>query len=96
MGSVAGYRGAPIRKTKNLLSKLCTPGIPYPYAQLPPKGPGEEIIDIANEAIRLMPHMRTKDAETLAHRLLIKITELYPSIADSDEVGRAFRMMSAT
>jgi hypothetical protein len=70
MGKVAGYKGAPIRKMKNLLSKLCTPGMPYPYAELPPKGIDEQEIELAEEAIRLMSHLEGHEATTLARRTL--------------------------
>lgn len=78
LASVAGYRRAPIRKMKNLLSKLCTPGKAYPYADLPPKGPGEELIELAKDVVKAMPLLRGDEAATSARRLLKLIDEFYP------------------
>jgi hypothetical protein len=84
MGRVAGYKGAPMRKMRALLNKLCPPAIhasahPYPYKPLP-HDIGDEIIDLANEVLRVWPLLRTQEGKDLAHRILTKVTELYPII----------------
>lgn len=80
MASLSGFKGAPTRKMKSLVTKLCPPGRTIPYATLPPMAPGEELIELARDVVKAMPHLRGHQAKAISSKLLRLLDQFFPTV----------------
>jgi hypothetical protein len=78
--SLAGYRNAPTRTMRTLLTRLCLPGKVYPWVALPEKSYDEEILDCVDDAIRLLPSCTESEAITFVRRMLRLLYKEFPII----------------
>jgi hypothetical protein len=83
IASLAGYRNAPTRTMRALLTRLCLPGKVYPWVALGPKSHDEEILDLVDDAIRLLPSCTESKATILARRCLRLIYRKFSIIPSS-------------
>jgi hypothetical protein len=83
IASLAGYRNAPIRTMRTFLTRLCLPGKVYPWVALPPKSYDEEILDLVDDAIKLLPKFTDAEAAITARRMLRLLYKEFPIIPPS-------------
>lgn len=94
LSKLAGYRHQRTRYLKYLLSELhkIAPHKTYPIAPLPDKHFGEEVEELIEQALSMMPHLKPREAYELSQRCLKLIHKAYdgipPHLAQTAQVLR--------
>jgi hypothetical protein len=94
IASLAGYRNAPVRTMRTLISRICLPGKVYPWVALGPKSYDEEILDLVDDALRLLPTRTEPEAATFARRLLRLIRREFEWASDSPRIRKRIAALS--
>lgn len=82
LATLCGCTRAPLNKMRRLMLQLAPPNIDpylasYPIAELP-SSVEDELLRMADEALHLMPYLKTDEAKEVSHKMLNWIDRLYP------------------